>query len=172
MLPVKPPLAVASFLALILAAGTTALMISGISIPGAVWAAVPWTGVWFLAGFAMYAFLYALAGVLVSRQEDAQSAATPVNTFLLGGYIVMFILVSEPDSLLARVLSLLPPLTPSLMPMRGAADAVHPVELGAALALTAVTITVLVVVAARIYATLVLQRGSRVRWADALGMGR
>ena len=35
--------------------------------------------VWFLLGFALYAGLFAMAGVLVSRQEDVQSTTTPLT---------------------------------------------------------------------------------------------
>ena len=74
-------------LVIVLVAGAVALAISGADVPSGVWASLPWTAVWFVAGFTLYAFLFALAGSLVSRQEDATAAATPVGLVLTAGYL-------------------------------------------------------------------------------------
>ena len=65
------------------AAGLVSLGVSGVDVPGEIWSAVPMMLVWFLGGFALYSTLFALAGSLVSRQEDAQSAAAPIRYGLM-----------------------------------------------------------------------------------------
>jgi ABC-2 type transport system permease protein len=124
--------------------------------------------VWFVGGFAIYAFLFALAGAMVSRQEDAQSAAVPVTVLLITGYIAMFVFLGDPDHAAAQVLSLFPPFTPLLMPMRIAAGVASVAEIVAAVVLMAVTVVVLVRVSGGIYSQLVLRRGSRIRWVEAV----
>ena len=79
--------------------------------------------VWFLGGFALYATLFALAGSLVSRQEDAQAAAAPIGYGLVAAYMLVFVFGYVPDSTASTVLSMLPPIAPFLMPMRMAAGA-------------------------------------------------
>jgi ABC-2 type transport system permease protein len=155
-------------LVIVIAAGAVALGISGTDIPSAVWAALPWIAVWFLIGFTLYAFLYALAGSLVSRQEDATAAATPVSLVLTTGYMGVFILVGASASVAARVASFFPPFTPLLMPMRIAAGNAPWYEVVLALALLLATVVAVAKVTGRIYNALVLRRGARVRWGDAL----
>ena len=102
-------------------AGVVSLLISGVDIPGDVWAALPWTLAWFVAGFIMYGFLFAMAGAMVSRQEDAQSAAIPVTVLLMTGYMAMFVFVGDPGRTVAKVMSTVPFFAPLLQPMRIAA---------------------------------------------------
>jgi ABC-2 type transport system permease protein len=153
---------------ILVAAGFVALVISGVDVPGEVWAAIPSTLVWFVGGFAIYAFLFALAGAMVSRQEDAQGAATPVTILLLIGYFAMFIFLGDPDHAAAQIMVLFPPFTPLLMPMRIAAGESSPIEIAAALVLMVAFVIVLARVAGGIYSQLLLRRGSRIRWMEAV----
>ena len=159
-------------LVVVVIAGVVALAISGVDVPGDVWAALPWTAVWFTAGFTLYAFLFALAGSMVSRQEDATAAATPVSLVLTASYLGVFVLVGVADSMAARVLSFIPVFTPLLMPMRIAAGAAPWYDIVLALLIVGVTIVLIARLSGRIYNALVLRRGSRVRWTDALRTAR
>jgi ABC-2 type transport system permease protein len=159
--------AVSQFVILV-AAGFVALAISGVDVPGDVWAAIPSTLVWFVGGFAIYAFLFALAGAMVSRQEDAAGAAVPVNVLLITGYVAMFVFVGDPEHAAAQILVLFPPFTPLLMPMRIAAGESSPIEIVAAVLLMSVFVVVLARMAGGIYTHLVLRRGSRIRWLEAV----
>lgn len=158
--------------ALAVAAAVTALVLSGVEVPGEIWAAVPMTLVWFLGGYALYSMLFAVAGSLVSRQEDAQAASTPIYAALIGAYVLVFTLGSEPESTASVVLSLIPPFAPLLMPMRMAAGAATPVEVVASLVLLAVAILLAWKVTGRIYEQVLLRRGSRISWKDAVGLLR
>jgi ABC-type Na+ efflux pump permease subunit len=61
---------------------------------------------------------------LVSRSEDAQTAAMPVALVSVAAYLGTFGLMSEPDSMVARLVSLLPPVAPIAYPARIAAGGV------------------------------------------------
>ena len=163
--------AVAQF-ALLVAAGLVALAIAGKDLPGAVWTAVPMTLVWYLTGFAFYAMLFALAGALVSRQEDAPGAAAPVTTALIGAYALLFVIAGSPDSAAARILSLIPPFAPILMPLRMASGSAAIIETVAALVLLVVAIVAVWKFTARIYSQVLLRRGSRVTWASVWAIAR
>lgn len=152
----------------LLAAAAVSLGVSGVHVPAGVWAALPWIAVWFVGGFALYGSLFALAGAMVSRQEDAQGAAIPVNVVLVAAYLLMFGLVANPDKPAARVLSLLPPSAPLLMPARIASGKATVPEIAVAVVLMALAVTGLARASGHIYARLVLQRGRRVRWSEAL----
>lgn len=154
--------------ALTVVAGLVALAISGGDVPSAVWSALPVTILWFLGGYAFYATLFALAGSLVSRQEDAQAAAAPIMTAMVGGYLLVFAFGYVPDSTASTVLSLIPPIAPFLMPMRMAAGAASAVEVVVALALLLAAIVGVSKLAGRIYAQVLLRRGTRISWREAL----
>jgi len=163
--------ALLQFLLAILA-GLVALAISGTDVPGDVWSALPMTAVWFLGGYALYSTVFALAGSLVSRQEDAQAAAAPILTVLIGSYILVYIFGYAPETGASRVLSVIPPIAPFLMPMRMAAGAASVVEVVVALVLLVATVFALWKLAARIYEQVLLRRGDRIAWREALTLLR
>ena len=153
-----------------MAAGLIALFISGTTVPTEVWVSVPAALLWFIAGFALYSTLFALAGSFVSRQDDAQAAAAPISMCFTAGYIVVFAVGGSPDSLVATILSLLPPFAPLLMPLRMATGdaAVWQIVLSAALLIGSAY--GILRVAGRMYAHTVLHRGTRITWRQALKM--
>ncbi len=163
--------AMAQFTVLV-AAGLVALAVSGTDLPGAIWSAVPMALLWYLGGFAFYAMAFALAGALVSRQEDAAAAATPITTALIGAYALLFVIGDSPGSVAATVLSLVPPFAPILMPLRMAAGAANVVEVVAALVLLAVGVVAMWKLTARVYAGILLRRGARVRWREVWRVAR
>jgi ABC-2 type transport system permease protein len=149
-------------------AGILALGISGASIPSGVWLAVPTTLLWFLGGFALYSTLYALAGSFVSRQEDAQAAAMPVTLIVLAPYLFVFVFANQPDSAAATIASMIPPFAPLLMPLRIATGAAELWQVAVAAVLLAITIVIVLRIAAAIYARTIVQRGGRISWRQAL----
>jgi ABC-2 type transport system permease protein len=154
------------------AAGLVSLTISGVEVPGAIWTALPTTVVWFLGGYALYSTLFALAGSLVSRQEDAQAASAPIMTALVGAYLLVFIFGIEPESTTSTIMSLLPPIAPLLMPIRMAAGAASALEVVVSLVLLVAATFGAWKLAGRIYQQVLLRRGARIAWRDALSIGR
>jgi ABC-2 type transport system permease protein len=163
--------AMLQFVAVVLAA-LVALAISGVEVPGEIWSAVPMTAVWFLGGYAFYSTLYALAGSLVSRQEDAQAAAVPITTVLIVAYLVPFMFGYDPESTASRVLSVIPPIAPFLMPMRMAAGAASGLEVTIAVVLLLAATVFVWWLSARIYEQVLLRRGARIPWREAVGLLR
>jgi ABC-2 type transport system permease protein len=152
----------------IVVAGLVALRISGTTVPGAVWVAVPSTLFWFIGGFVLYNTLFALAGSMVSRVEDAQSATAPITVVFLGAYMAVFILGSDSGSTAATVASLLPPFAPLLMPLRIATGTATWWQVAAAAVLLVVASVWMLRLAGAIYARTLLHRGARLRWREAL----
>lgn len=160
-------IALAQF-AIAVVAGVGALAVAGVDVPGSVWTALPWAVIWFLGGFALYAFLFALAGSLVSRQEDAQSAVMPIAMVLLIAYFAVFLVAGDPGAGPATVLSLVPPFAPLLMPLRIATGTAAWYEIALSLALLVVAVVASARLTGRIYTRMVLRRGARTPWMEAL----
>ena len=123
---------------------------------------------WFILGFAFFAVSYAAAGSLVSRQEDVNSAATPITMLVMIGYVLAQVTLSDPTGTAASVMSWVPPFSAMLMPLRIASGTTSVVQIvGSAVLMLLVTVA-LARVAARIYERSVLRTGTRVSWRDAL----
>ncbi len=131
---------------------------------------VVWLVVWYLIGFVMYAYAFAGAGALVSRQEDAAGVVMPITTFVIIGYVLgISILPSNPGNVLVEVLSIIPVFAPTLMPMRLAMGGVPGWEAALALVLALATIPALAALSGRIYRNAVIHIGARVPLRVALG---
>jgi ABC-2 type transport system permease protein len=152
------------------ASALVALRISGGSVPRDVWIGLPTTLLWFLLGFVLYSTLFALAGSFVSRQEDAQGAAAPISLLFTASYFTVFVLGNSPYSGVTRVVSVLPPFAPLLMPLRVSVGAASIFEIVvAAIGLLLATFGMLRL-AGRVYGGTLLHRGSRLQWKQALRM--
>jgi len=157
-------LAVLAVAGLAMATASGALTVSAVAIGTAAWGLL-----WYLLGFFLYAMVYAAAGSLVSRQEDTASVVTPVSLTLTVGFVAGFnVLLQDPDSTGAQVLSLIPVFSPILMPGRIATGAAAGWEVAVALALTVALGAVLTWLSGRVYRNAVLHTGSRVRLLAAL----
>jgi len=155
-----------------LAAGVVALRISGTSVPGSLWVGLPTTLLWFVVGFVLYSTLFALAGSFVSRQEDAQSAAAPISMVFTVAYLTVFILGASPSSTTARVVSVLPPFAPLLMPLRVSIGAASVLEIVLAAVLLLAATFGMLRLAGAVYGRTLLHRGSRLKWKQALRLIR
>jgi ABC-2 type transport system permease protein len=127
---------------------------------------------YFVLGYALYACAFAVAGALVSRQEDTQSTTTPMLVILVAGYLASFQAVDKPEATLAKVLTYVPPVAPMIVPTRAAQGAVSPPEVLISVALMLVSIAVLIRVAARVYERAVLRMGSPMKLTQALRLAR
>ena len=155
-----------------LAAGVVALRISGTTVPGSLWVGLPTTLLWFVVGFVLYSTLFALAGSFVSRQEDAQSAAAPISMVFTVAYLTVFILGASPSSTTARVVSVLPPFAPLLMPLRVSVGAASVLEIVVAAVLLLAATFGMLRLAGAVYGRTLLHRGSRLKWKQALRLMR
>ena len=147
-------------------AGVIALRISGVEVPGEVWVAVPSTLFWFVGGFVLYNTLFAVAGSMVSRVEDAQSASAPITVVFLGAYLAVFAL--ESGSTASAIASMLPPFAPLLMPLRIATGTATWWQIVIAAVFLTLAAGWMLRLAGAIYARTLLHRGARMRWREAL----
>ena len=124
--------------------------------------------VWFVLGFAFFAVSYAAAGSLVSRQEDVNSAATPITMVVMVSYVAAQVTVQDPSGTVAAVMSWIPPFSAMLMPLRIAAGTTSTGQIVGSALLMLLATAALAVVSARIYERSVLRTGKRVGWSEAL----
>lgn len=149
---------------LMMAVATGALTLSGVAVTSLLWGLL-----WYLLGFFLYATIFAGAGSLVSRQEDVQSVVTPVSMVLVIGFIVgLNLMIQDPEGTGTEVLSMIPLLSPVLMPGRIAAGSVAGWEIAVAIVLTAAAAVLFTWLSGKVYRNAVLGTGSRIKLRDAL----
>jgi ABC-2 type transport system permease protein len=122
---------------------------------------------WFLLGYLLWAALFAVAGVIVSRQEDLQASSTALTMLLVVGYLLAFPTLDDPNGTLAVVCSLFPLFSPIIMPIRVALGEAGAGEIAASLALLVLGIALLVPLGARIYERAVLRMGKPMKFREA-----
>ena len=128
--------------------------------------------VYFLLGYVLYACGFAVAGAMVSRQEDANSTTAPLMIVLVGAYLIGISVSEAPESGLAVASTLIPPLAPMVVPARAAQDALPIGELMLSIALMVAASALLLWLAARIYDRAVLRMGAPLRLRQALALAR
>jgi ABC-2 type transport system permease protein len=122
--------------------------------------------VFFALGFLLYSAAYAAIGSMCSTVQETQQAQMPVMLFIVMGLMSMFALLNEPNGSLARVLSLLPPLAPFVVPVRHSIAPIPMAELALSIALTIGGLLAVVWVAARIYRVGILMYGKKASFKD------
>ena len=136
-------------------------MIGDFAIPAInVWAIILFL-FYFLAGYFIYATLFAAVGSAVDQEADAQSLTLPITLPVI--ITIMFIgnVVAAPNSVLATTLSLIPLFTPILMTVRIAATDVAWWQVAASVVLTTATFFGAVWAAGRIYRIGILSYGKK-----------
>jgi ABC-2 type transport system permease protein len=152
---------------LIAAAGIAAGLVAGvIDIPSSTAFGLVLVLVYFLFGYALYACAFAVAGVLVSRQEDTQSTTSPLILLLVIAYVVSISI--EPTSTTAQIFTFLPPLAPLIVPARAIQDVLPAWELAASLVLMMAGIALMIGLASRIYERTILRMGAPISLREAL----
>lgn len=143
-----------------------------VSVLPSFWSAVGalgWGLLWYVLGFLLYAMVFAAVGALVSRQEDVQSVLMPVTAVLVVAFVLGFaVLARDPTGTTTTVLSLVPLLSPILMPGRLALGTVPFWQVALALLLTVVMIVLLARVGTKIYQSSLLRKDSRITLRQAL----
>jgi ABC-2 type transport system permease protein len=123
---------------------------------------------YFLLGYFLYAAMFAAVAATSNSEAEARQAQLPVVMLLIVPTLLMLGILQEPDGVMAVTLSLIPFCAPIAMPVRWAAVRVPAPELAASLALLALTLVLVVWVAARIYRVGILMHGKRPGPADLL----
>ena len=122
---------------------------------------------WFVLGYAFYSAVFAASAARVSRQEELQNVIGPANMLIMVSFFATFYVNSNPDSLISRLLAVVPPFSALCAPVRMARGSAPLWETGLALALMVAAIGVLIVAGARIYEGAILRMGAKISLMDA-----
>lgn len=81
-------------------------------------AILPWALVYFLMAYCLIGALMLAVGSAVTEIREAQALFTPITIIIILPFMLMFPIMQNPGSVLARATSFFPPTTPYVMVMR------------------------------------------------------
>jgi ABC-2 type transport system permease protein len=117
--------------------------------------------VFFVLGFFVYASVFAAVGASFNNLQEAQQLAYLPTSMIILPIFFLFPVINDSSSTLAVVTSLIPPLTPILMPLRIVVEMPPPWQVGLAMVLTALFVYLMVVLCGRIYRVGILMYGKK-----------
>lgn len=132
--------------------------IPSLHLPAAV---LVYAALFFLAGYLLYASLYAALGAAASSDQDIQQLQMPVTMMLVASILLFNLFLHDPNSRASVILSLIPFLSPILMTLRIALQMPPFWQIALSLGLLLVTTVFVVQLSARIYRVGVLMYGKR-----------
>lgn len=122
----------------------------------------------FLLGYLLFAAAAAALGSLVSRQEELSAALSPMTLLMMAVYGVGFWALADPGTPANQVLSMVPPFSAMVMPVRAAATSVPAWQIAVAAAGMLAAAAAVLLLGARIYERAVLRTGARVPLREAI----
>lgn len=128
--------------------------------------------VYFILGYFLYGALFAAAGSMVSRQEEVNQAVGPVTILIVVGLFVAYAAMALPNSMLAKVLFLLPLTSPYTALSRILMGDPSAGEIALSILLLAVSGLLAMMVAARVYRTGVLMYGQKPSFWNLFRLGK
>ena len=118
--------------------------------------------VYYILGFLLFSSLLAAIGSICNTLKETQELMMPIILVMVLPMVAWFKLVQSPDGVFARVLSLVPPVSPLVMPLRiSAGSNVGIVEILASVGLLAASVLLMMWLAGKIFRTGILMYGKR-----------
>ena len=124
--------------------------------------------VFFLLGYTFYAALFAAIGSMVNSEQEAQQAQLPAVMLLVATVMFLQPVLSNPDGMLATILSWLPFSSPIVMPLRMSAVSISGWQITLSILCLVASCYIAVVIAARIYRTGLLMYGKQPELREVL----
>lgn len=128
--------------------------------------------IYFILGYTLYAFMYAVVGATVSKAEDVNSAMMPMSFFALIAFYFSYGTFAIPDSTVAKVASLIPFTAPFSIPSRLVSTNVPLWEIGVSLAILLATIVLVGIISIKLYSFAVLHYGDRLKIGKLLKVSK
>jgi ABC-2 type transport system permease protein len=129
-----------------------------------------WFVVYFVAGYLLYASLFAAVGAAVSSEQDANQAQIPISMLLVVSFVLFPVIARNPASHLAVVLTMIPFFSPILMVLRVALETPPLWQVLVSVGILVATTVGMIYLSAKIYRVGVLMYGKRpslvemIRW--------
>lgn len=126
--------------------------------------------IYYILGYVLFAFLYALTGATVAKPEDIQSANGPVAFLAIIGFYLSYFTMMNPTSNLNAFASMLPISSPFCMPFRMIMGIATTQDVLISIGILIVTILIIAKVSIKIYSSAILNYGSKISIKEMIEM--
>lgn len=120
----------------------------------------------FILGYVLYAEMNAIAGATISSAEDMQMAVMPVNFIALAGFYLSYFSPAVDNEALNTIVALCPISSPFALPTMILMDKISISMALASILILVVSIVIVLLFTARIYSSIVLHTGNRLKIKD------
>ncbi|UCG51918.1 MAG: ABC transporter permease [Candidatus Latescibacterota bacterium] len=117
--------------------------------------------VFFILGYLLYSSIFSIIGAVCTTEQDAQQLQSIVVFPMIIPIMLMFLVIQNPNSTLAVVLSLVPLFTPMLMLARVVISDPNSWQVGLSIVLLVVSIYGVILFSARVFRVGILMYGKR-----------
>ena len=124
------------------------------------------TLVYAILGYVFYAAIFVAAGSPATTEQEAQQITAYISMLMVAPFGLMLLVMQNPNSLIVKVLSYIPLLTPSIMVLRVSIQMPSTWEILATIALMIVSTAVMMRVAGKIFRIAILSYGKRPTLAE------
>jgi ABC-2 type transport system permease protein len=114
-----------------------------------------------ILGYMLYAAIFVAAGSPATTEQEAQQITAYISMLLVAPFALMMLVLQNPNSLIVKVLSYIPVLTPSIMVLRVSIQMPSAWEILATVALMIVSTIAMMWVAGKIFRIAILSYGKR-----------
>jgi ABC-2 type transport system permease protein len=125
-------------------------------------ATIVYFAAYYILGFLLFSSILAAIGSVCNTIKEAQSLMMPLTLILVFPLVAWFNLAQNPEGMLARLLSFVPPLTPMIMVLRLSASGHIPfIEVALSFLVLIAAVLLVMWAAAKIFRTGILMYGKR-----------
>lgn len=141
------------------------------SVPKASILLIPYMLIFFVLGYFVYSSLFAVIGSMVSTPQEGGQVSMPITLLLVLSFILSFVVMRNPESGVATLISLIPFCAPIVMPVRIVSGSAPIWQIALSMVICAATGFGITWFAARVYRVGMLMYGKRAtlpeifRWA-------
>ena len=128
--------------------------------------------IYFILGYLLYAAIFVAAGAPVTTEQEAQQITSYVSLTLVFPIVLAVPAMQNPDSLLIKILTFIPVMTPAFMLLRIPIQMPPTWEIFASIAILAVSVLVAMWAAGKIFRTAILAYGKRLTIAELVRLLR
>jgi ABC-2 type transport system permease protein len=119
------------------------------------------TLVYAILGYVFYAAIFVAAGSPATTEQEAQQITAYISMLMVAPFALMMLVMQNPNSLIVKILSYIPLLTPSIMVLRVAIQMPSVWEILSTIVLMIVSTAVMMWVAGKIFRVAILSYGKR-----------
>lgn len=128
------------------------------------------TLLYFLIGYFIFAFIFALTGSAIARPEDVQSASAPASILAVFGFYIAYFAMMNPASEMNTFANILPLSAPFSVPFSMLLGTAKFSVIAISILVSVITIALIAKISIKVYSSAILNYGSKMSIKDIFNL--